>query len=171
MTALKHRLMTFIFIVCAPSAFADTRLDNYQIAPVDYDSLSIGINAQETWKQNNITNYVYTIKNKCFCDIAKRARVFVFDDKVLKVQDLDTKKTYTDNEQLQKYKTINQFFETINDTLQKHVDKIYIDHDRYLGFPSKIFIDPSKRQIDDEINITISDINLLKIEQAQPPIE
>jgi len=171
MTAFKLRLITLIFIAYVPTALADARLDNYQIAPVDYDKTSIGINAQKTWKQNNITSYVYTIKNKCFCDIAKRAKVFVFNDTVLKVQDLDSGKTYTDKEQLQKYKTINQIFEDINLSLQVHADKLYIDHDRYLGFPSKVFIDPSKSQIDDETNITISDINLLITEQPQPPVE
>jgi len=171
MTALKLRFFILIFSIYTPSAFADEHLDNYQIKPVDYQNIYTGINAQETWKKNNLTSYVYTIKNKCFCDIAKRAKVFVFNDTVLKVQDLDSGKTYTNKEQLQKYKTINQLFELINSTLQNHIDKIFIDHDRYLGFPSKVFIDPSKSQIDDETNITISDLNLLITEQPQPPAE
>ena len=171
MIALQLRFFILITIAYAPSAFTDERLNNYQIKPVDYQNISTGINAQETWKKNNITSYVYTIKNKCYCDIAKRANVFVFNDSVLKVLDLDSGKTYTDKEQLQKYKTINQIFEDINLSLQVHADKLYIDHDRYLGFPSKVFIDPSKSQIDDETNITISYLNLLITEQPQPPIE
>jgi len=90
---------------------------------------------------------------------------------VLKVQDLDSGKTYADKEQLQKYKTINQLIDHITNTLQNHADKIFIDHDRYLGFPSKVFIDPSKSQIDDETNITIKNLNLLITEQPRPPVE
>jgi len=171
MTVFKLRFFIFIITAYASSVLADGNLNNYQIKPVDYDNISTGVNAQKTWKKNNFTNYVYTIKNKCFCDIAKRAKVFVFNDSVFKILDLDNGKIYTDKEQLQKYKTINQIFEDINLSLQVHADKLYIDHDRYLGFPSKVFIDPSKSQIDDETNITISDLNLLITEQTQSPVE
>ena len=66
MIALKLRFFILTIIAYAPSAFADERLNNYQIKPVDYQNISTGINAQQTWKNNNITSYVYTIKNKCF---------------------------------------------------------------------------------------------------------
>jgi len=143
---------------------------NYQIIPINYQKLSIAANVRDTWALNNITSYVYTILNKCFCEIAIRARVFVFDNKIIKILDLDKANAELDPSEFEKYKTIDEHIAFINNTLKKPVDKVYIDHDRHLGFPSKIFIDPNKRQADDETNINISNLALLVLEQPTPPV-
>jgi len=103
--------------------------------------------------------------------MAKRAKVFVYNNKIVKVLDLDKGSAPLENSEFENYKTINEYIAFINTTLQKPLDKVYIDHDRHLGFPSKIFIDPNKRLADDETNINISNLNLLTLETSTPTAE
>lgn len=144
---------------------------NYKIIPIDYQKITIASNVRDTWKQNNFNHYVYSIINKCLCDMAKRAKVFVYNNKIVKVLDLDKGSAPLENSEFENYKTINEYIAFINTTLQKPLDKVYIDHDRHLGFPSKIFIDPNKRLADDETNINISNLNLLTLETSTPTAE
>lgn len=137
---------------------------NYKIIPVDYLKISIASNVRDTWKQNNFNHYVYNAINKCLCDMAKRVKIFVYNNEIVKILDLDKGSTPLEKSEFEKYKTIDEYVVFINDALQKPVDKVYIDYDRHLGFPSKIFIDPNKRLADNETNIDISNLNLLTIE-------
>lgn len=169
MSIFKSQLIILFFLSYTSHLHANEHLENpikdpvgsYIITPVDYTKISIAENVRDSWSLNNITDYTYTIINKCFCDIAKRAKIFVYNNKIIKILDLDKGNTPLDPSAFNNYKTINEHIEFINATLQNPVDKVYIDHDRHLGFPSKIFIDPNKRQADDETNINISNLQLL----------
>jgi len=143
----------------------------YQITPINYQRIMPASNARETWKQNKLIDYVFIRQNKCYCDLAKNAQIYVLNNKIIQVIDLDNKKTYTQASQLKKYKTINQLFDFIDSSLLKHPDKIDINHDRFLGFPSRILIDPRKKHADDETNITINDLQLLTKKQTRQPIK
>lgn len=167
MRTLKKRLLILIFLSYLPPLLAEDISDSYKISPIDYTRISIASNVRDTWKQNNITNYVYTIINKCLCDLVKRAQIFVVNNEIVKILDLDKGNSPLDKSYFDKYKTIDEHIAFIHRTLKKPIDKVYIDHDRYLGFPSKIFIDPNKRLADDETNISISHLNLL-IENSPP---
>ncbi len=171
MSTIKPLFFIFILLSYLPSLLADQHLstinstDEYNIVAIDYQNLAIAVNVRDTWKLNNISSYTYTVINKCFCDIAKRAQVFVYNNRIVKVLDLDKGNLPLDEIEFEKYKTIDEYVTFINDTLKKPLDKAYIDHDRHLGFPSKIFIDPNKRLADDETNININNLNLLVKEQ------
>ncbi len=175
MRMIKIRFLIFLFLTYIPQLSAEipsqntapTPLDNYQIIPIDYQNISAAENVRDTWKKNNITSYVFNIINKCFCDIAIRARIFVHNNKIVKILDLDKGNAPLDKSKFHHYKTIDEYIVFINNILKNPVDKVYIDHDRHLGFPSKIFIDPNKRQADDETNIDISHLSILIVE---PPI-
>jgi uncharacterized protein DUF6174 len=158
---LKYIFFIFIALTYAPSIFASDPTEKYHIETINQQSTSPGLNARGTWKQNKLSNYVFTLSADCYCRLAKKAQIFVINDTVVKVINLDNGQTLLNKHDLNNYKTINQLFELIDEALSKPFDKINIEHDRYLGYPTKIYIDPSIKQMDNETRFVISNLKLL----------
>ena len=91
-----------------------------------------------------------------------KAQVYVWDGNVVQVVDLETDKAFTKPSTIERYPTVAALFDEIDTALPRNPDRIEIEHNRYLGYPSRIFIDPSLRTADDELDYKLGDFYLLE---------
>ena len=130
---------------------------SFVLVDIDDRYLQRGITARDTWRLNDLRNYAYTLSTLCYCDLIPSARIYVWEGEIAQVVDLTTDEALTDPKLLRKYPTIETLFERIDAGLEHHPHRVDIEHDRYLGYPTRILIDPSRQTADDETDHRISD--------------
>ena len=128
----------------------------YREVAVDQSRIAWGIAAREIWKHAKLSNYAYTIEQHCYCSIPPKSRVYVVQNKVLAVQDLETHRWLKEDSELKGFHTINQLFELIDQRISQKPDSVHIVLNKHLGFPQLVKINPRYRMADDEINYQIS---------------
>jgi hypothetical protein len=121
-----------------------------------------GISGRDTWRLNNHRDYVYTLEQVCYCALPKKVQVYVIGDRVVQVEDLGVGRVYTSQDMLRSFRTINGYFSLIDELVARHPDSITIRHNRNLGYPEVIRVDPSYRMADEEVDYHIQDLKFLR---------
>lgn len=129
----------------------------YSTGEVDWRQLRPGINARQTWQQTGLKNYHYVLETRCFCERDGQTQIYILNGVVVKAVDLGTGR----DRRLDALPTIPDLFRLIDTLSAQHPDRLVIEHDRHLGYPTRIFADPSLRTADDETDHRISDLKLL----------
>ena len=124
-------------------------------AGIDTSRLQRGTDGRQTWRLNNLKDYVYRIERRCFCPAPSRAEVFVVGGEVVRVKDLEDGRISDDPALLGYFKTIPGLFREIEQAMTSIPDRLTLELDRYLGYPARFSVDPSYRIADDGIRYRI----------------
>lgn len=115
------------------------------------------------WNQQNISNYRYTLSNSCFCITEARGPVVieVRKGRTTSITNADTGQP-VNPELFQKYDTVPKLFNLIGDAITRRASSLTVEYDPTLGYPTQINIDYSSQIADEELFLTIG--NLEEIE-------
>ncbi len=115
------------------------------------------------WRRQGISNYRYTFSNGCFCIPEARGPVVieVRDGVTTSITDAKTGEPVSNEEFFQSFNTIPKLFLTIRDAIARRADRIDVEYDRTLGFPTNIAIDFSFQIADEELFITVENLEVL----------
>src|SRR5256885_12137392 len=109
--------------------------------------------ARQLWHEQNLHTYAYTIQSSCFCANVHPHYVFVLDDKVAGVLDLQTG-TPLDKDLYGG--TIEGLFTFVQQAIDQHAQTIRAEYDAAKGIPTSIDYDGAAQTADDEIFIRVS---------------
>ncbi|BBD64412.1 hypothetical protein NIES4072_19250 [Nostoc commune NIES-4072] len=115
------------------------------------------------WRQKNISNYRYEFTRSCFC-FPKATEPVIIEVR----NGVTTSITYkyskhpVDTGLFEKYNTIPKLFNIIRNALIQRADNLTVQYNPTLGYPTQINIDYDKQRTDDEIFITISNLQQIK---------
>lgn len=162
--SLHHRYsFLLILLLAATGAAAESpKPEDYTIQDIRWNEIGRATSARGTWEQNSIRDYVFEVETRCYCPLARNARVYVIQDKVELVEDLETSLIYSTPAALRGYRTIRQYLDLIDETTRRHPDRLMLRHNRYLGYPEHFEADPSYFVADDEIYFEIQNVRLLR---------
>jgi hypothetical protein len=111
--------------------------------------------ARQLWRTQNLHNYAFTIQRSCFCANTHPLFVFVLDDTVAGVLDVQTGAAVD----RQLGETVEGLFTFIQSAIDRPAEKIRVVYDAAKGFPTEIDYDGSAQIADDEIFYRISDVH------------
>ena len=119
-----------------------------------------GLSARDNWERNPHEHYRYTLHRQCYCPTPKDVRVEVVAGQVTRVTDLASGKDVAPR-LLSAYAGIDELLARIDAAVQRRPDSLRIEYDRHLGYPKRVYIDPSYRVADDETDYRIEDVTIL----------
>jgi hypothetical protein len=121
---------------------------------------------REKWEERNINHYRYTVVVTCFCIFAGAEVTYeVQNGQVLN----ETVQPHPDrqidpaeiSEYYQPYNTIEKVFDFLEQATNE-ADEVIVEYDQTYGFPTDISVDYSKETIDEEIYLTLSNLEPLQ---------
>ncbi|MDJ0616081.1 MAG: DUF6174 domain-containing protein [Calothrix sp. MO_192.B10] len=114
------------------------------------------------WRKQGISNYRYTFSNGCFCLPEARGPVVieVRNGVTTSITDANTGEPVNE-EFFQSFNTIPKLFLTIRDAIARRADRVDVEYDRTLGYPTNIAIDFSFQIADEELFITVENLEVL----------
>ena len=134
-----------------PIEIADSAKNN------NLDSRRLQFN-RRLWNNQNISNYRYTFSNSCFCIPDARGPV------IIEVRNGETSITSVetgeavDPQYFQQYNTIPKLFNVIQDAIKDDAFSLNVRYDPRLGYPTQINIDYDSQIADEEIYLTIENL-------------
>jgi hypothetical protein len=111
--------------------------------------------ARQQWKAQNLHTYAFTIQRSCFCGPVHRLYVFVLNDTVAGVLDLETAEPVDRRLGV----TVEGLFGIIQSAIDSHARLIRAQYDAAKGFPTEIDYDGAAEIADDEIFYRVSDVH------------
>ncbi len=129
---------------------------------------------QQKWQDAKITHYRYNLSVGCFCVFNENMPlvVEVKDGNIVSMKYQNGKDVEESNRELfERYATIDKIFAAIekdfqntadtNDPQPRKADKVVVKYDVTYGFPTMVNIDFIKQAIDDELALTLSNLERL----------
>jgi len=106
---------------------------------------------EQKWASQKIRDYSYTLRIGCFCppEITSPVLVEVRGGTTKSVSYVSDGRQAT-NELFRKADTIEELFSVIRESIDQKVDKLTVEYDPSLGYPTEISIDPIETAIDEE---------------------
>jgi hypothetical protein len=149
-------------LLLAPLHLAHAEETPYQEVAIDPYRIPWGIPTRDIWKQTALTHYAYTLEQECYCPLPAKSRVYIENNKVFAVKDLVTNRWLGKNKEIKYFKTINQLFDFIDESISKKPDSLRVVLDKHFGYPKIVEINPRYRIADDEINFKVSNLKQLE---------
>jgi hypothetical protein len=150
---VRMRKLIFIFLALALALSA--------CAPANQSEVERN---RQKWQNANLSHYRFNLFVGCFC-------VFTEDMPLaIEVKDGDIVSMAYHNgkeidpslrELFEKYGTIDRIFAELEKDLNGEADKVDIKYDATHGFPSEVFIDFMQNAADDELSLTVSNLEKL----------
>jgi Family of unknown function (DUF6174) len=114
------------------------------------------------WNQQGIRNYRYTLSNSCFCIPEARGPVIIEVRNGITTS-ITSKETGqpVNPEFFQQYDTIPRLFNVIRNAIARRADNLDVEYDSKLGYPTQINIDYSFQIADEEVFLTIENLEVL----------
>lgn len=109
-------------------------------------------NARAKWvsaKKSNASSYTFKSRLSCECGYTGDYRITVDTNTITSVQDVETGKNLTEKE-FQYFRTIDQWIDYIDRSLQKDPYSCSIKYNQTYGYPTEIGFDFDAHIIDDE---------------------
>ncbi|BAY65230.1 hypothetical protein NIES22_53330 [Calothrix brevissima NIES-22] len=116
---------------------------------------------RQLWKKQNIRNYRYTFSRSCFCAPKASGPISVTVRKGRSISLTDATGKPVERELFQQYDTVPKLFNIIEDAIAKKASNLTVQYDPKLGYPTQINIDYNSQIADEEIYLTVE--NLQKI--------
>jgi len=110
------------------------------------------------WDKSGIQSYTFVMERTCFCPIEENTQVKVAQHTLVEAKYIPSNRPYN-KEQLSYLKTINQYFNLIQEAIDNKVYKLTVTYDKTYGYPSYIYIDTDKQMVDEEISYTLTHFN------------
>jgi hypothetical protein len=112
--------------------------------------------ARQMWSANRSTDYEYVLRRDCFCPLGGiPVRVTVRSSAVVSAID-ETTGTEISDELRPGYPTVEGLFDTLQNAIDLHADRIVATYDPQLGVPSSFSIDYLTDAIDEELGYRVS---------------
>jgi hypothetical protein len=117
---------------------------------------------QRLWNRQNISNYRYTLTRNCFCTTEARGPVIieVRNRRTSSVTSVATGQR-VNPELFQKYDTIPRLFNVIKDAIAKKASSLTVQYNSTLGYPTQINIDYDSQIADEEVYLTIENLQVI----------
>jgi hypothetical protein len=111
--------------------------------------------AHQRWQAQDLHTYAFTLQRACFCANVHPLYVFVVNDSVNGVFDLETGK-WVDPKLGE---TVEDLFTFIQHASDDHVRLIRVEYDGIQGFPTQIDYDGAAQIADDEVSYRITNVH------------
>jgi len=140
--------------------------DNVELAGASTDKAAI-LAKRDMWDENfggeNSRNYKYSYKETCYCrpDYTRTRQVTVIDGKISEVVFGDDPTKLAPKDVAESTRTIEELFDYLASGAGTW-DSLNVDFDYYMGYPSSVKIDQDERVADEEKDITIESVVMLK---------
>ncbi len=117
--------------------------------------------ARSRWRAAAISDYRYELRRVCFCppDLVGPFALTVRGGALSSVVDLGTGMAVSPTPR--RHPTIEELFDEIDAALDRDPDRIEIDYDPALGYPTRIAIDYVAMAIDDEVTYSATGLSRL----------
>lgn len=118
---------------------------------------------RDLWYRQNISNYRYQLGNSCFCIPDARGPVVieVRNGQTTSITSVATGKP-VNPEFFQKYKTIPQLFDVIQDAINRKAFSLNLRYSPRFGYPTQIDIDYDSQIADEEKYLTIENFKEIR---------
>ncbi|HJS18427.1 MAG TPA: DUF6174 domain-containing protein [Anaerolineales bacterium] len=141
-------LMAVVLTACASVGAASSEFDQ----------------AQDKWQEADISHYSFELTYSCFCAFTSDMPL------IIEVQDGEIVSMEYKNgneidpasyELFEKYATINRIFAELEMALNGGADSVTVTYDETYGYPTQVNIDFDQQVADEEIYLTISNLEVL----------
>ncbi|HUF00028.1 MAG TPA: DUF6174 domain-containing protein [Anaerolineales bacterium] len=119
---------------------------------------------KEKWQDANISHYRYYLSISCFCIFSQDMPLVieVQDGEIVSMEYQSGKEIDPANLELfEKYATIDRLFAELEADMNGEADKVMVEYDSTYGFPTQVTIDFVEEATDDELYLTISNVEEL----------
>ena len=119
---------------------------------------------KEKWQDQGISHYRYNLHISCFCVFVENMPL------VIEVQDGEVVSMEFQNgseidpslfEMFERYATIDRVFAEVEAGLNGAADNVVVKYDPTYGFPTEVTIDVEEQAADDEVYLTLSNVEEL----------
>jgi hypothetical protein len=120
--------------------------------------------ARDKWQDAGISHYRFNLNISCFCAFTQDMPLIieVQDGEVVSMEYQSGNEIDPSSLELfQRYATIDRIFAELEKALGGEADAVTVEYDETYGFPSQITLDFVQEAADDELYLTISDIEVL----------
>lgn len=113
---------------------------------------------RDKWQQANISSYQFSSQISCFCGTE-----YTSEKSIIVVDGVITEAFYSESgepvtgEMFDYLRTVEGWFDYLEDALQDKPAEFRVDYDPTYGFPTQFYIDGSRGIADDEIGVTLGD--------------
>lgn len=124
--------------------------------------------ARERWARSGLASYDLVVEASCFGPCMGEAIVRVRNGERIAVVDPDTGERVEIAEMSDTpYGTVEDLFDMVEGALAGEPDRLEVEFDRELGYPTLIVIDQFRRGVDDEIGVIVRSLEATE----RPPVE
>jgi hypothetical protein len=119
---------------------------------------------KEKWQNANISHYRYLLSISCFCIFSQDMPLVieVQDGEIVSMEYQSGKEIDPANLELfEKYATIDRLFAELEAGIDGAADEVIAKYDPALGFPTEVTIDFVKDATDDELYLSLSNVEEL----------
>jgi hypothetical protein len=118
---------------------------------------------KQLWAKQNISKYRYTLRRSCFClpKATEPVMIAVRNGKVTSIVAASNGQP-ANPEYFTKYDSIAKLFEIVEDAIARKAYRLSVTYHPTLGYPTKIDIDYDKQMADEELSLTIENLQALK---------
>lgn len=119
---------------------------------------------QEKWQNANISHYRYSLNLGCFCVFSQDMPLVIEvkdGEMVLMEYQNGNPIDATNREYFQTFSTIDRIFSKLEADLGGAADEVTVTYDPTYGFPTEANIDVVKEATDDELFLSISNLEVL----------
>ncbi|MCC5636771.1 DUF6174 domain-containing protein [Nostoc sp. CHAB 5844] len=130
--------------------------------PNESNSTQLKVNRQ-LWNQQKLNNYSFTFSRSCFClpKATQPVVITVRNGQVASIKAVNNNEP-VDAELFQQYNSIPKLFGIIEDAIARKAANLTVKYDPKFGYPTQINIDYDQQVADEELYLTISNLEPLK---------
>lgn len=107
---------------------------------------------KKLWHNTQTKDYSFVVKKSCFCPYEENKQITVDNTKVIEAKYIPSNEVINDN----KIKSMDDYFNIIEDALNKDVYTLTVNYDEIYGYPKEITIDYDEQMADEELTYTIT---------------
>lgn len=114
---------------------------------------------RQLWNKQKISNYRYTFTRSCFC-VPKATEPVVIEvrnDITTSITSVETGQP-VDTKLFESYNTVPKLFNIIRDAIARRAANLTVKYDPKFGYPTEINIDYNSQIADDELFLTIENL-------------
>lgn len=109
------------------------------------------------WKSKRLTNYTMVQSLRCYCpNGGQKVTVIVRNNLITDVRDINGQSLPVDSQK--PYKTVDELFAIIRSVDPAKVATLNVVYDNRLGYPTNLYVDPSKQIADEEYGYSVENL-------------
>lgn len=117
---------------------------------------------RELWTSRNIENYKMIVGAQGFLmNFPEQVLVEVQNRQAKSIKSLSGRNNNA-TQTYKEYDTIEKLFNLVEREKKKNAEKLYVKYDETLGYPAQIIIDERSDWADDELSITVKNLEVIK---------